>query len=185
MKKILLAGLAMGLLSICMTSLCLATPTTWSYNGHTYEVVTSQSISWDAARTSAQAKGTGWDLATITSLNEQNFITSLIGPPNGSLIEYYIGGWYTNGAWGWITNEPFVFTYWWAGEPNGNAYEPRIALDGRYGTNWGWNDYTGAGASFVAGYVAELHTTPAPEPGTLLLLGSGLVGLGLWGKKRK
>ena len=178
MKKKFLAGWAIGLAFIGMTSVCWAIPVTWGDNGHQYEVVSSRSISWDDSRTGAQGMGTGWDLATITSLDEQNFITSLLGPANGSLVEYYIGGLYASGAWGWVTNEPFVFTYWGSGEPNGNANEPRLALDARYNVpNWGWNDYTGAGSSFVFGYVAELHTTSVPEPATLLMLSSGLVGI--------
>lgn len=156
----------------------IAAPSTWISNGHQYEVIASPSTSWDDARTAAMGLGSGWDLATITSLGEQNFITSLIGPANGNLIEYYIGGTYSAGAWGWVTNEAFSFTYWGGGEPNCNACEPHIALDGRYNfPNWGWNDYTGAGSTFVAGYVVE-HTAPVPEPETYAMM---LAGLGLLG----
>ena len=178
MKKRFLAGWTIGWLSMGITSVCWAIPSTWSGNDHQYEVVSSQGISWDGARIAAQAMGAGWDLVTITSLDEQNFITSLIGPASGSLVEYYIGGLYASGAWGWVTNEPFVFTYWGSGAPNGNASEPRLALDGRFNIpNWGWNDYTGDGAPFTAGYVAERHTASVPEPGTTLLFITGLASL--------
>lgn len=167
-----------------MAGIASATPVTWSSNGHEYEVITSGSISWDASRAQAQAMGAGWDLATITSIEEQNFITGLIGPANGSLQEYYIGGLYQNGSWTWVTGEAFTFTYWGNGEPNGNINEPRLALDGRYNTpNWGWNDYTGAGSSFVMGFVAE-RTQAVPEPSTFGLLAFGLLGLGYRFRKR-
>jgi PEP-CTERM motif len=165
-----------------------AAPITWAGNGHQYEVILAPSTSWDDARTQAQTLGAGWDLATITSMDEQLFIASLLGPANGGLIEYYIGGQYANGAWTWVTGEAFSFTYWGNGEPNGNAYEPRLALDARYNVpRWGWNDYTGAGSSFVAGYIVEGPAAPAavPEPSSLAALSLGLMGLGWKLRKRR
>lgn len=177
MKKMLLTALTIGFLWSGMIGVSGAAPVTWGVNGHQYEVVSAPAISWADARSTAQSRGTGWDLATITSQGEQDFIAGLIGPANGGLLEYYIGGMYLNGSWQWVTSEPFVFTYWGPGEPNGNSSEPRLALDGRYHVpNWGWNDYTGAGASFVLGYVAEQHT-PVPLPAGMLLLAPGLAGL--------
>jgi hypothetical protein len=191
MKKVIAKGLALAVIGMGVmlggTGVCSATPVTWSSNGHQYEVVGSGSISWDNARQAKQNRGTGWDLATITSLDEQNFITGLLGPADGKLVEYYIGGMYAAGAWAWVTNEPFEFYYWGNGEPNGNASEPRMALDGRYNKpNWGWNDYTGDAASFVAGYVAENNATaPVPEPATMLLMGTGLAGLAGVARRRR
>ena len=164
----------------------VAAPSTWSGNGHQYEIILAPSTSWSAARTSALSLGSGWDLATITSMDEQNFITSLIGPSQNTLVEYYIGGTYASGNWGWVTNEAFSFTYWGSGEPNGNQSEPYIALDGRMNVpNWGWNDYTGAGSSFIAGYVVEQHAAPVPEPETYAMMLAGLGLLGVFAKRRK
>jgi hypothetical protein len=163
-----------------------AAPITWSSNGHAYEVFASNSISWDDSRAAAQALGAGWDLASITSIEEQNFIVGMIGPGSGALYEYYIGGTYVSGAWTWSNGDAFSFNYFGAGEPNGLASEPHIALDSRYNVpNWGWNDYTGAGSSFVLGYVAERSAEAVPEPSTLALLALGAAGLGFRFRKRK
>lgn len=184
MKKIFATGMtAFGLLFFA-AGMADAAQITWSANGHAYEIVSAQATSWADARTQAQAIGAGWDLATITSLEEQNFITSLLGAAPGVLVEYYIGGVETSSNnYEWVTGEAFSFSYWGWGEPNNPMSEPYIALDGRH-PNWGWNDYTGAGASFILGYVAEQHTNPVPEPASIFLIGTGLLGLASFRKLR-
>ncbi len=177
---------ALGIALCGLSGTAVASPITWSGNGHSYQVVASNSISWDDSHAAALALGAGWDLASITSLGEQNFIAGLLGPGSGALIEYYIGGTYVSGAWTWSNGDAFGFSYFGAGEPNGLASEPHLALDARYNVpNWGWNDYTGAGSSFVAGFVAESAAPAAiPEPSTLGMLALGIAGLGFRFRKR-
>lgn len=181
--KALGLGLALSAVTV------VADPVVFGLNGHQYEVIAAPQTSWaDAAANIQAVYGEGWHLATITSQEEQDFITSLIGPADGNLVEYYIGGLYSNGQWNWVTGEAWGFEYWGVGEPNGLAAEPRVALDGRYRVpNWGWNDYVGDGAWFVAGYVVEGPGAPAavPEPATVALFGLGIAGLAFGARKRK
>ena len=62
-----------------------AVPIEWTVasggNGHFYELVTASFTTWSSARADAQAIGAGWDLASIASEAEENFIISLLPSP--------------------------------------------------------------------------------------------------------
>jgi len=180
MKKILI--LFFLLVGFAAASDASATPVLWSANGHYYEVIQYPGATWSDARAQAQAIGAGWDLATITSAEEQNFIAGLLGlaDPFGSISEYWIGGYQgiskvePSSGWVWVTGESFTYLNWWSGEPNNVGGEDHLAMDDRY--LWGWND-NDPSLYAITGYVAEKHT-PVPEPISMLLFGTGLVGVG-------
>lgn len=154
----------------------------WGVNGHEYEVVPSEGVSWTNARAAAQAlPGGGWDLATITSAAENTFVAALLPVSPADRSHFWIGAndVASEANFVWVTGEPFTYTNWWGGEPNNSGNEDFVAYDFRNGNAWAWNDAPDNLGGFVRGFVAErVAPTAVPEPGTLALIAAGLLGLG-------
>jgi hypothetical protein len=112
----------------------LTAPVQWSGNGHWYQVVSVDS--WEAGQQWAQDRG-GY-LATVTSLEENAFLVSILdqGPWNA-----YLGGYEpdNDGVWMWITGEPWSYTNWIPGQPSGDGNFLGLTPSSSWG--WGmWND---------------------------------------------
>jgi hypothetical protein len=101
-------------------------------NGHFYEAVAvPDRINWTDAQAAVVAAG-GY-LATITSAEEQAFVYAqalanlAVWEPSGDRRGPWLGGLQPpgspepGGAWGWVTGEPFAYTYWTSGEPNNSG----------------------------------------------------------------
>jgi hypothetical protein len=169
MTKMFLAGAAMAVAT-------QAAPVV--YGTHTYDLIRANGITWADAQAAASALGTGWHLATITSSAEQSFITgSVVGSSNPG--EFWLGGVQDGfGQWTWVTGETWGYTNWNPGEPNDNygpGSENHLATWGS-GT-WRWNDEGNLGN--ITGYIVEHSPEAVPEPGTMALMGLGLLGVGM------
>lgn len=152
----------------------------WGGNGHEYDVITAEDISWTAANAAASGMGGGWHLATITSAAENAFVAGLLptGAPDRS--HFWLGGSdaASEGTWTWVTGEAFGYTDWWGGEPNNAGNEDYLAMDlrGMYAWNDAPNAMGAAGYNMLRGYVIERDATSVPEPGTIALVGLALLG---------
>jgi len=161
----------LGCLIVFLTfgsNIVIADPTTWEVddggNGHEYEVISTSSgtFTWAAARTAAQAIGTGWELASITSQAEQSFIITLLPLTPSDREHIWIGGtdFITENTFEWSDGETFGFTSWWDEEPNNRGEEDYIALDYREDKGgWDWNDVPLNGAGLITHYVVENSKT--------------------------
>jgi hypothetical protein len=164
----------------------LATPVTAGpivFQGHTYEIIRSNDISWAAANAAAMYKSIGsfqGHLATLTSQAENDFIDELrqkVTQPFPAKSELWIGGYQdpptetTNTAgWTWVNGEGAIpgtnagpgYANWYPGEPNGGTYENFLTI-GRWPLGQ-WNDSNEL-TGYIGGYVVEYDGTSGTASG--------------------
>jgi len=166
-----------------------------TYAGHEYRVIVDRGINdWCIAKALTI---NGWYLATITSQQEQNFIETLMKNAQVNYQRHYsetieglwLGGFFKNNSWHWVTGEPWNYTNWGPSQPCGGEYLAIAARNIRkrcghcnYHIKLGqW--YTPISrCNCMCGYIEEKPAT-VPEPMTIILLGSGI--LGIWGYRKK
>jgi len=173
------------LLTISVAVPAAAQPVRWSGNGHRYERVDDDTLTWEQARQAAVARG-GY-LVTITSKEENEFLSTTWG---SSLLSHWTGGLQPpgspepGGGWTWVTGEAFVYSNWDGGEPNNDGgAENRIELSSNTtGDGNAWNDVPDDVTR--DGYVIEWDEASVPLLGTwgigallALIAAAGLITL--------
>jgi len=115
----------------------------WENNSHSYQRI-ENALTWPEANTYCELQS-GY-LATITSKEENDFIFSQFGDPS---ILLWLGGSDAGneGTWTWVSDEPWIYSNWEAGEPNNFISENSLMMGDCYGdpckewVNKGkWND---------------------------------------------
>lgn len=174
-----------------------AAPVQWSANGHWYDAIAGTQ-SWDEANAAAQSSvfmGMAGHLATITSADENAFISGLSPTPGF----YILGGAQSptattfDGGWGWVTGEAWSYTNWNAPiEPNdgndgsealGPGDEDRLHFwSSGNASGLTWNDFSGT--AIASGYVVEYEAAAVPEPETYGMLLAGMALLGFIARRR-
>ncbi|MGB5295577.1 MAG: choice-of-anchor Q domain-containing protein [Thermoanaerobaculia bacterium] len=127
-------------------------------NFHEYVAVSFPGEVWDVAQDDMEVLLPGFHLATVTSQEEQDFISDLLSG-DGISGQFWLGGLQDpidepipDEGWTWVTQESWVYTNWRAGEPNDGGVaglEQHLALLGS-----GWND-EGSLIARITGYIAE------------------------------
>ena len=166
-----------GLLAVCgvvAAQTGLAEPVLWAQNGHSYEVVVeSARISWADAQAAAVAKG--GHLATLTSEGENLFVFNLVvstpgawTPPAEWAEGPWLGGYQDRkdgepaGGWRWVTDEPWDYTHWLAGQPDDwLGVEDYLCFWGLGSATPTWNDAATPPTSIFS-FVVEYESNPTP-----------------------
>lgn len=156
---------------------------TVTWGGSTYDILAP--TRWSDAEVFAQSLG--GHLTSIHSLAENDFLTDWVSGTLGDtpvFRSFWIGLHLTGGAWSWSDGSAVSWSNWRDGEPNGDGQQVEISWVTGY--EGGWNDWGGADQEELHAVIerSAVEGTVAPEPITMILLGSGLAGVGAARRRR-
>ncbi|MGV3664441.1 MAG: protein kinase domain-containing protein [Prosthecobacter sp.] len=140
-----------------------------SHGGHYYQVVDAQTNFNEAQR---HAASLGAHLLTISSQEEMDWLDQALPPLLRKVPQWMatIGARRENGAWTWVTGEPWKFTRWddggaaAAGEPQKN-FALKLTAKGDTRAVWGTGHFDGS-RSFIIEWDGMPQSLPAPVVAT-------------------
>lgn len=206
MKRLVILSLV---LLLCSFGTAFSAPVQWSVedggNGNWYEIIRNPDAwgvwTWEEANTAASSAtyaGMQGHLVTITTQDENDFVSSsaFLGSAYGGLFAetIWIGGYQDEDAteldegWHWVTGEEWSYTHWNSTQPNGLADHYLAMASGAITPASGWYDMP-VGAKFWndenVAYIIEYEaSSQVPVPGSMLLLGAGLIGMAAFSRKK-
>lgn len=149
-------------------------------NGHWYRYVDDNPLNWADAQ--AYSVSLGGHLVTITSAEEQQFITTFVPDTAPS----WLGGFQNKesplyeepaGGWEWVTGEQWEYTNWHTDGPappeptNATPGEDVLSIHGNPIRTYKWNDARGISQR---SFIVEISAVPEP---TGVVAIAGLVGV--------
>ena len=127
-------------------------------NGHEYAIV-PDIYSWEEGVRKANELG-GY-IVSITSKEEDDWIAETFYPTH--FRDAYIGLYWNDGKWEWMSGEPVVYTNWQPNEPNYGSIHPlKYLFEDHYNHEWAADANWKEGAPAI---VVERETVlPTPTP---------------------
>ncbi len=108
-----------------------AAKNTCHFNGHSYKYYFGR-LNWQEAK--AYCESVGGHLVTVSSLEEERFVHSLAEKNDNAYAMIGLSDTETEGAWEWVTGEPFRYSCWDQGEPNNDNNKDFALISGEDGT---------------------------------------------------
>ena len=113
-------------------------PSSFSFKGHSYALF-SNADTWEDAE--KYCESLGGHLVTINSKEENDAVWAFARNSGYESVFIGLSDAEEEGTWKWVTGEPFTYTNWAEGQPDGFTEDENFAEFAFSNNNGKWNDY--------------------------------------------